>query len=70
VPYEVRAKAGESAFSVVVETVKQALVKVDELLEQADVDDVSVRDWSGKIMDLGALEAGAAEHKARRAGRW
>jgi hypothetical protein len=54
----------------VVETVKQALVKVDELLEQADVDDVSVRDWSGKIMDLGALEAGAAEHKARRAGRW
>jgi len=48
VPYEVRAKAGESAFSVVVETVKQALVKVDELLEQADVDDVSVRDGLGK----------------------
>jgi Leu/Phe-tRNA-protein transferase len=61
VPYEVRAKAGESAFSVVVETAKQALVKVDELLEQADVDDVSARDWSGKIMDLGALEAEAAE---------
>ena len=60
-PYEVRAKAGESAFSVVVETVKQALVKVDELLEQADVDDVSVRDWAGKIMDLDALEAEAAE---------
>jgi hypothetical protein len=61
VPYEVRAKAGEGAFSVVVETAKQALAKVDELLEQADVDDVSVRDWSGKIMDLGALEAEAAE---------
>ena len=56
-PYEVRVKAGESAFSVVVETAKQALAKVDELLEQADVDDVSVRDWSGKIMDLDALEA-------------
>ena len=60
-PYEVRAKAGESAFSVVVETAKQALAKVDELIELAQVEDVSVRDWSGKIMDLGALEAEAAE---------
>jgi hypothetical protein len=34
---------------------------MDELLEQAEVDDVSVRDWSGKIMDLGTLEAEAAE---------
>ena len=47
-PYEVRAKAGEGAFSVVVETAKQALAKVDELLEQADVDDVSVRTGLGK----------------------
>ena len=60
-PYEVRAKAGESAFSVVVETAKQALAKVDELIELAQVEDVSVRDWSGKIMDLGALEAEAVE---------
>jgi hypothetical protein len=60
-PYEVHAKAGESAFSVVVETAKQALAKVDELIELAQVEDVSVRDWSGKIMDLGALEAEAAE---------
>ena len=60
-PYEVRARAGESAFSVVVQTAKQALAKMDELLEQAEVDDVSVRDWSGKIMDLGTLEAEAAE---------
>ena len=60
-PYEVRAKAGEGAFSVVVETAKQALEKVDELFELAHVEDVSVRDWSGKIMDLGALEAEAAE---------
>jgi hypothetical protein len=59
VPYEVRAKAGESAFSVVVETAKQALAKVDELLELAH--DVSVKDWAGKIMDLDALEAEAAE---------
>jgi hypothetical protein len=59
-PYEVRAKAGESAFSVVVETAKQAR-EVDELIELAHVEDVSVRDWSGKIMDLGALEAEAAE---------
>ena len=36
-PYEVRAKAGESAFSVVVEAAKQALAKVDELLELAHV---------------------------------
>ena len=61
-PYEVRAKAEESALSVVVvETAKQALAKVDELIELAHVEDVSVRDWSGKIMDLGALEAEAAE---------
>ena len=60
-PYEARAKAGESAFSVVVETAKQALAKVDELIELAQVEDVSVRDWSGKIMDLGTLEAEAAE---------
>jgi hypothetical protein len=59
-PYEVRA-AGEGAFSVVIETAKQALEKVDELFELAHVEDVSVRDWSGKIMDLGALEAEAAE---------
>ena len=56
-----RAKAGESAFSVVVETAKRALAKVDGLIELAHVEDVSVRDWSGKIMDLGALEAEAAE---------
>jgi hypothetical protein len=30
---------------------------VDELLELAHVDDVSVRDWAGKIMDLGALRS-------------
>jgi hypothetical protein len=53
---------------VVVETAKQALAKVDELIELAHVEDVSVRDWSGKIMDLGALEAEAAEAWARRAG--
>jgi hypothetical protein len=32
-PYEVRAKAGESAFSVVVETAREALKKIDELLD-------------------------------------
>jgi hypothetical protein len=31
VPYEVRAKAGESVFSVVVGTAKEALAKIDEL---------------------------------------
>ena len=54
-PYEVRAKAGESVFSVVVGTAKEALAKIDELLDLGRIDDVSVRDWSGKIMDLGAL---------------
>ena len=60
-PYEVRAKAGESVFSVVVGTAKEALAKIDELLDLGRIDDVSVRDWSGKIMDLEALEAEAAE---------
>ena len=60
-PYEVRAKAGESAFSVVVGTAREALAKIDELLDLGHIDEVSVRDRSGKIMDLGALEAEAAE---------
>jgi hypothetical protein len=47
-PYEFRAKAGEGAFSVVVETAKQALEKVDELFELAHVEDVSVRMGLGK----------------------
>jgi len=34
-PYEVRAKAGQSAFSVVVETAREALKKIDELLDLA-----------------------------------
>jgi hypothetical protein len=59
-PYEVRAKTGESVFFVVVGTAKEA-AKIDELLDLGRIDDVSVRDWSGKIMDLGALEAEAAE---------
>ena len=58
-PYEVRAKTGESVFFVV-GTAKEA-AKIDELLDLGRIDDVSVRDWSGKIMDLGALEAEAAE---------
>jgi hypothetical protein len=38
---------------VVVETAKQALAKVDELIELVRVEGVSVRDCSGKIVDLG-----------------
>ena len=60
-PYEIRAKTGESVFSVVVGTANEALAKIDELLDLGRIDDVSVRDWSGKIMDLEALEAEAAE---------
>jgi hypothetical protein len=52
---------GDSVFSVVVETAKQALMKMDDLLELAQIDDVSVRDWAGQIMELGALEAEVAE---------
>ena len=67
-PYEVRAKAGEGAFSVVVETAKQALAKVDELLEQADVDDVSVRTGLGKSWIWARSKLRRRRHKARRAG--
>jgi hypothetical protein len=59
-PYEVRAKAGESAFSVVVETAREALKKIDELLDLGHTD-ILVRDWTGKILDPGALEAEAGE---------
>ena len=59
-PYEVRAKAGESAFSVVVETAREALKKIDELLDLGHTD-ILVRDWAGKILDPGAHEAEAGE---------
>jgi hypothetical protein len=45
----------------VVGTAKEALAKIDELLDLGCIDDVLVRDWSGKIMDLETLEAEAAE---------
>ena len=67
-PYEVRAKAGDSAFSVVVETAKQALAKVDELLELAHVDDVSVRDWLGRSWIWTRSKLRRQRLKARRAG--
>jgi hypothetical protein len=50
-----------SVFSAVVGTANEALAKIGELLELAHVDDILVRDWAGKIIDLGALEAEAAE---------
>jgi hypothetical protein len=57
-PYQVRAKAGGSVFAVMVETAKEALSKVDELLERGHTD-ISVRDWAGNIIDPGVLEAEA-----------
>ena len=55
--YEVRAKTGESVFRCGGDGKRGA----HELLDLGHIDDVSVRDWSREIMDLGALEAEAAE---------
>jgi hypothetical protein len=49
VPYEICAKTGEVSSP------------LWWLLELAHVDDILVRNWAGKIIDLGALEAEAAE---------
>ena len=57
-PYGIHAKIKESAFSVVVETAKDALAKLAELTE-AGHSEVAARDMSGAMIGLTTLQAEA-----------
>ena len=57
-PYWIQAKVKDGAFSVVVETAKDALVKMAELAE-TDRIEVAATDMSGTAIDLAALQAEA-----------
>ena len=58
-PYWIYAKIKGSAVSVVVETAKDALTKMEEL-SISDHVEVLAKDLSGKIFDLAALKAKAS----------
>ncbi len=58
VPYLIHSKIKDSAFSVVVETAKDALAKLAELTELGHMD-VTVRDLSGTAIDLATLQSEA-----------
>jgi hypothetical protein len=57
-PYWIQAKIKEGAFSVVVETAKDALAKLAELTEVGH-SEVTAKDMSGAIIDLTTLQAEA-----------
>ena len=57
-PYLIQAKLKDGAFSVVVETAKDALAKLAELAE-TDRIEVATTDFSGTIIDLATLQAEA-----------
>ena len=57
-PYWIQAKVKDGAFSVVVETAKDALAKLAELAE-TDRIEVAATDMSGTAIDLAALQAEA-----------
>ena len=57
-PYQVHAKVNGSAFSVVVETAKDALAKLAELTDLGHAE-VVVRDLLGKVIDPSILEMDA-----------
>ena len=57
-PYLIQAKLKDGAFSVVVETAKEALVKLAELAE-TDRIEVAATDLSGTVIDLATLQAEA-----------
>lgn len=63
-PYWIQAKIKESAFSVVVETARDALAKLDELTE-AGLSEVAAKDMSGAIIGLTTLQAEAGEAPRR-----
>ena len=61
-PYWIYAKIKESAFSVVVETAKDALAKLAELTE-AGHSEVVARDMAGAMIGLTTLQAEADKHR-------
>jgi hypothetical protein len=57
-PYWIHAKIKDGAFSVVVETAKDALAKLEELTE-SDHTEVAAMDLSGTLIDVATLRAEA-----------
>jgi hypothetical protein len=57
-PYWINAKIKEGAFSVVVETAKDALAKLAELSE-AGHSDVTAKDMAGTLIGLSTLQSDA-----------
>jgi hypothetical protein len=57
-PYWIHAKVKDGAFSVVVETAKDALAKLAELAE-TDRIEVAATDLSGAVIELATLQAEA-----------
>lgn len=57
-PYWIHAKIKDSAVSVVVETAKAALAKLNELSE-ANCTEVTARDLAGVVVDIYILQAEA-----------
>ena len=60
-PYRIHARFKDSAFSVVVETARDALSKLAEFAELPDHVDVAARDLSGAIVEIKDLQAQAGQ---------
>jgi hypothetical protein len=56
-PYRIRARFKGSAFSVIVETARDALCKIAEFSELPDYLDVAAMDLSGAVVDVTDLQA-------------
>jgi hypothetical protein len=55
-PYWIHAKVKDGAFSVVVETAKDALAKLAELAETERIE-VAATDFAGTVIELATLQA-------------
>ena len=55
-PYRIYARFKDSAFSVIVETARDALAKIAELTELPDHVEVGAKDLSGAVVDITDLQ--------------
>lgn len=63
-PYRIHADMNGSALSIIVETAKDALAKMAELIELGHAD-VLARDLDGRLVDHGITNAAAIARKRR-----
>jgi hypothetical protein len=57
-PYWIHAKIKDSAFSVIVETAKEAVAKLADLADTENME-VTAKDLLGKVIDMATLQAEA-----------